>query len=172
MSTPTLVTALERKVRRSLGVRAIIAYKLLKAPVVVGIAIWLTFFPSAALYAEERLVHQLSEGAAIWVRLGAWLEANFSIKVVTRTAILAWFDGAITVLEAVLLMMGKVWGEWLVTVGLAVLIPFELISLQHRPGVVKAVVLAINTLVVVYLVWRRLQPSELAPGDGARQRAE
>ena len=36
-------------------------------------------------------------------------------------------------------------------VGLACLIPFEVLSIEHRPGLGKVIVLALNALIVLYL---------------------
>src|SRR5262249_5914216 len=66
-------------------------------------------------------------------------------------------DFATTTLEAILLLMGKAWGEWLVAIGLAALLIPELLSLEHSPSVTRFVVLLINAAVVAYLATRRLK---------------
>ena len=72
-------------------------------------------------------------------------------------AIVAWFDAISTALEAVLLLLGKAWGEWLVAIGLSLLLAPELLSLQRRPSWLKLIVLASNGGIVAYLCWRRLR---------------
>lgn len=70
---------------------------------------------------------------------------------------LAWLDGFSTALEGVLLLSGKSWGEWLVIVGLASLLCAEVFALIHQPSIVKALILGVNALIVLYLVRRRIR---------------
>jgi uncharacterized membrane protein (DUF2068 family) len=69
----------------------------------------------------------------------------------------AWFDTASTVLEAVLLWMGKPWGEWLVVVGIGFLIPLEVYWLGRHPTWGRFVLLGLNSIFFAYLLWRRLR---------------
>src|SRR5262249_20125901 len=92
-----------------------------------------------------------------WAKLGRWIEEHLSTRVIRWGAVLAWFDFAITTLEAILLLMGKAWGEWLVAIGLAALLIPELVSLEHSPSLTRVVVLLINAAVVAYLATRRLK---------------
>ncbi len=101
------------------------------------------------------LARELSEGGALLAKLGAWLGLHASRNDVRHAAFLAWGDGLLTLLEGVLLLRGHAWGEWLVVVALAALIPFEAISLERHPGPLKLVVLSLNLAIVVYLAARR-----------------
>jgi hypothetical protein len=142
--------------RRQWGIRLIIAYKFLKAPAMLGLAIWLTAAPAAAYLSLGTLVHDLAEAGPIGAHAAHWLSANLSKSIVTEAAILAWLDALTTLIEGFLLLRGGVWGEWMVALGLACLLPFELLSLVHRPNAAKAALLAVNAVIVVYLICRRL----------------
>ncbi len=142
---------------RTFGIQLIVAYKFVKAPLMVALAIWLTLDARAAVAVGERLARTLSEGGAYLAGVGHWIHAHLTHKVVTGGAIAAWLDSISTALEGILLWMGKPWGEWLVTLGLGSLIPLELFSLARRMDAGKALVLAINTAIVAYLAWRRIR---------------
>jgi len=61
-------------------------------------------------------------------------------------------------LEAYGLWNDLAWGEWLGALAGGLYIPFEIAHLAHRPSLVNAAVLALNALVVGFLVrqlWRR-----------------
>jgi uncharacterized membrane protein (DUF2068 family) len=71
---------------------------------------------------------------------------------------------AVDLLEGTGLVLGKLWAEYLTLVVTASLLPWELLSIVHKPGWPKAVFTLINLLVVWYLVVylrRRLQEHRL-----------
>jgi len=140
---------------RPLTLKLIIGYKFTKAPLVLFLAVLLTANPVGAEHMARVLAHELSEGGALLARLGAWLGMHMSRKDVHHAAFLAWGDGLLTTLEGVLLLRGHAWGEWIVVVALAALIPFEAISLERHPGPLKLVVLTLNLAIVGYLATRR-----------------
>lgn len=142
--------------RRPFGLRLIVAYKSLKALLMFGLALWLSLAPASALRTVESFVGELSSHGATFVRLREWVEAHLSGRVVAGGALLAWGDGLMTVVEVVLLLLGKAWGEWLVAAGIASLLPVELWSLGRRPGFGKLVVLLVNAAIVIYLFRRRI----------------
>jgi hypothetical protein len=137
--------------------RLIVAYKSLKALVMFGLALWLSLAPASALRTVESVVGELSSHGATFVRLREWVEEHLSRRVVAGGALLAWGDGLTTVVEVVLLLLGKPWGEWLVAIGIASLLPVELWSLGRRPGYGKLAVLVVNAAIVVYLFRRRIR---------------
>jgi uncharacterized membrane protein (DUF2068 family) len=85
------------------------------------------------------------------------LQTHLSSNVVVRGAELAWLDSVSSAVEAVLLLSGKTWAQWVVIVGLACLIPFEILSIEHRPGIVKFLVLGANAAIVAYLAWVQMR---------------
>ena len=142
--------------------KLIIAYKTAKVPLMLTLAIWLTVAPDEAYRLSERIAHELSAASAFWVRLGRWLEEHLSARAVRWGAGLAWFDSIVTTLEVALLLMGKAWGEWLVTLGLAFFLVPELVSLERSPSWAKLFVLLVNGVVVIYLAARRLKEARKA----------
>lgn len=57
--------------------------------------------------------------------------------------------------EGVGLLLKKRWAEWLTVVATASFVPIELYEVAHRPGLGKAVIIAVN-LAVVYFLARHL----------------
>jgi len=142
--------------RRPLGLKLIIGYKLLKAPFMVVVALWLSIAPDNAFHLLDVLAHELTEGGELWIRIGTWLESHLSRSLITRGALLAWFEAMTSALEGVLLLLGRTWGEWIVVLGLATLLPFEMSTLIRRPSLTKLLVLVANAAIVFYLARRRL----------------
>jgi uncharacterized membrane protein (DUF2068 family) len=148
---------MQERTPRPLGLKLIIAYKLAKAPVTLALAIWLTFAPRSAYALAEQIADQLSTASSIWARLGHWIEEHLSTRIFRWAAVLAWLEAITTILEAILLLMGKAWGEWLVIVGLTALLVPEVLSLDRNATWMKFGVLLVNAVVVVYLASRRLR---------------
>lgn len=143
--------------RQHLGFRLIIGYKFVKAAMMFCVALWLTVAPGAAYRTLDFLARELAEGGAAFARAGQWIHAHLSSGMVLRGALLAWLDSLSTAVEGFLLLSGKAWAEWIVILGLACLIPYEIVSIAHRPGVGKVAVLAANALIIAYLVRRQIQ---------------
>ena len=138
------------------GLKVIIAYKFLKAPIMLALAGALTFAPSSTIREARHVVYQLSEGGGISWRLAHWLEPHLTERVEHRAAIVAWADGVSTLAEGLLLLSGKTWGEWIVVAGISLLLPVEVVALVRRPRLGRALVLVVNAAVVAYLARRRL----------------
>ena len=68
-------------------------------------------------------------------------------------AALAFAYSALRFVEAYGLWLARRWGVWLGAAGGAIYIPVELYELWHRPSLLKVATLALNVVVVVYLVW-------------------
>lgn len=142
---------------RPLGVRIIIAYKLVKAPLVLLVALALTTDPEGALHAAERVTHDLSESGALLGGLAHYLDTHLTERAVGHAAMLAWLDGLVTAAEGFLLWHGDAWGEWLVVATLGALVPLEAFSLERHPSLPKLVLLGVNVAIVAYLVRMRLR---------------
>lgn len=147
--------------RQRIGFRLIILYKFCKAALMLGIALWLTIAPGMAYRAMEMLARELAEGGAVFGRAGHWIQEHLSNNIVLRGALLAWLDSTSSALEGFLLLSGKTWAEWVVIIGLACLLPFEIRSLEHRPGIVKILVLVANAVIVAYLARTQLQKARI-----------
>jgi hypothetical protein len=142
--------------RRPRGLRLIIAYKAVKAPLVLALAVVLTLYPGGALRTLEHLVRDLNEGGSLLGRLAHFIHAHLTRRALGRGAVLAWLDGLTTSLEAFLLWRGQPWGEWLVVVGLGALVPFEIDALVRHPTFTRLTAVVLNAGVVVYLARLRL----------------
>jgi uncharacterized membrane protein (DUF2068 family) len=68
-----------------------------------------------------------------------------------------------------LLILRKPWSEWMVAIGLGLLLPFELISVIRKPSIGKLAVLVINAAVVAYLVRRRINQRRLLSTEEPRR---
>ncbi len=154
-------TNLRRSDERRVGFRLIIVYKFCKAAFMLGVALWLTVAPGSAFRTLEWLARELAEGGSAFARASHWIRDHLSSGFVLRGALLAWLDSATSALEGFLLLSGKSWAEWVVIAGLACLLPFEIASLAHRPGLAKLVVLVVNVAIVAYLARLRLRKGEV-----------
>jgi uncharacterized membrane protein (DUF2068 family) len=56
--------------------------------------------------------------------------------------------------EGIGLWMRKVWAEYMTVIITSSFIPFEVYEMVEHRSVVKAIVIALNVAIVVYLVWR------------------
>jgi uncharacterized membrane protein (DUF2068 family) len=137
--------------REQIGFRLIIGYKFAKAALMFGVALWLTIAPGEAYRTLDFMARELVEGGAAFARLGNWIHAHLSNNIVLRGAVLAWVDSVSSAVEAFLLLSGKTWAQWIVIVGLAGLLPFEVASILHHPRIGKFAVLAANLAIVAYL---------------------
>ena len=72
--------------------------------------------------------------------------------------------------EAYGLWKERAWAEWFAVVGGALYIPFEIKLLISRPNAVKALLLAANVFVVVYIAWillkKRRKSGEASSSNG------
>jgi len=143
--------------RQRVGFRLIILYKFCKAALMFAVALWLTTAPGTAYRTLELLARDLTEGGAAFARMGYWIREHLSDSIVMKGAVLAWLDSTSSAVEAFLLLSGKAWAEWIVIVGLACLIPFEIFSIEHKPGIGKLLVLGVNAVIVIYLARLQIQ---------------
>jgi uncharacterized membrane protein (DUF2068 family) len=81
-------------------------------------------------------------------RLGA-----LSRRQITVVGVGAIAYGGLELVEGAGLFWRKRWAEWLTVVATSLLIPFEIYELVNRPSPLKAAGLAVNILVVLYLIW-------------------
>jgi uncharacterized membrane protein (DUF2068 family) len=71
---------------------------------------------------------------------------------VTLFGIAAIAYGALELVEGYGLWRRYRWAEWLTVIATSLLIPFELYELVHKPSALKAAGLAVNVLIVIYLL--------------------
>lgn len=143
--------------RRPLGFLAWIAtYKLIKAILAIGGAFLVLYLrrnsipdvirrsasgigldPDGAL--TRRVAHFLLQFDPAVLRSAVWILVGYAV---------------LYCVEAVGLLMEKLWAEWLTIVQTSLLIPFEIQHLIRRPTPLKFVLLWLSVGMVVYLLWR------------------
>ncbi len=138
---------------RERGVVVIIAYKLVKG------ALWMIFASALVVSIHLGLADRVV-GISEVLRLHARPWSLEAAKLVLRASTLhalwtltlaLYADGALTLVEGWALFHGKWWGPWLVVVATGSLLPFEVHALARHPHAVRAILLLINLLIVVYL---------------------
>jgi uncharacterized membrane protein (DUF2068 family) len=146
-------------VRRERGLVLIIAYKFVKG------ALWLIFGLTLLVLMRMNVGQDLL-GVAEHLRhhSRAWsLElADLLTRAASRrglwTLVVALFaDGILTLVEGWALYHGHWWGPWLVVVATGGLLPFEVVALARKPHVSRALLLAVNALIVWYLARKALR---------------
>jgi uncharacterized membrane protein (DUF2068 family) len=140
-------------VRRERGLLVIIVYKLVKG------SLWLIFAGTMLVLMRMGLGDRLL-GLAHHLRLHAhpWSLALADVAVRASSRRALWTitvalvaDGVLTLVEGWSLLHGRWWGPWLVVVATGSLLPFEIVALARHRHVIRAVVLAVNIAIVVYL---------------------
>lgn len=163
--------------KRPPGLEAIIVYKLVKAvaeAALGAVALWLAVRGAeagAASLAEVVLEHFTGawalKAATLLVRAGTSGHVRFVV-------VAAFADAVLSAVEGLALRAGRWWAPWLVVVATASLLPWEVWRMIRRPAVLRALVLAVNIAVVVYLLrtvareHRRVTAARHGPEDGDR----
>ena len=155
--------------RRETGIELILAYKLGKAVLWLVLATVLgVLIGSGRLDDVRELARPLrAHLASRWgLALGETLVSALSVHRLRFVEVGLALDGAISLVEAFALWRGHRWGSWLVAVSSALPVPLEAWELARRPSPWRALLLAANLAVVIYLVrWlRRHHRGEPAPG--------
>ena len=143
------------RVRRERGLRIIIAYKLGKG------GLWLVFALTMVVLMHVQV--GLGEGLLGLARhlrhhSGAWSVALAELVVRAATRRGLWTivvaltaDGLVSLLEGWALFHGHWWGPWLVVVATGSFLPFEVAALIRRHSAVRATLLVVNLVIVIYL---------------------
>jgi uncharacterized membrane protein (DUF2068 family) len=135
--------------------RAIALYKLLKVLLLLLAAYGELHLHDTALlprllnWAAQRplgLEHQVVTQVLGWIS-GLSESRIRALRVVTLTY------AAVFAVEGIGLWMQRRWAEWVTTIVTASLIPFEVWEMFYRPNIGKALILIVNTAIVVYLYW-------------------
>jgi uncharacterized membrane protein (DUF2068 family) len=98
------------------------------------------------------LRHHVTHAWAL--ELAALIERGSTRHGVVLASIALGLDGSLTALEAAALRSGRSWGPWLVVVATGALLPFELLELVRSLRPSRALLLAINLAIVLYLTRR------------------
>jgi uncharacterized membrane protein (DUF2068 family) len=138
------------------GLRLISFYKFTKAAVQVAAAVLLFYGAAHGLNARlAEFAERLREHAVhAWsnVFAAALLRFTHSKHSLVFTAYALLADAVLSGVEGWAIARGHTWGEWLVVLTTAGLIPFELWALMHHVRVGRVVLLVLNLAIVAYLV--------------------
>ena len=138
------------------GLRLITIYKFTKAALQVAAAVLLFYGAAHGLNARlAEFAERLREHAVhAWsnVFAAALLRFTHSKHSLSFTAYALLADAGLSSVEGWALSRGYTWGEWLVVVTTAGLIPFEIRALFHHLRVGRVILLVLNVAIVAYLV--------------------
>jgi uncharacterized membrane protein (DUF2068 family) len=151
---------------RPTGVRLIIAYKWLKALLQVGIAVMLFVGASRGLTTQLASLATALRAHAVhaWSAAAADALLRFVARphdlILVATALAA--DAIVSIIEGWVLFRGYAWGPWVVVGATSSIIPFEIAALARHFGPTRFALLAINFIIVVYLVRRVMSGRRVA----------
>ncbi len=80
---------------------------------------------------------------------------TLSLIQVDAVGIGAILYGCLEAFEGIGLLLRRRWAEYLVLIATGVFLPLEITELLRKPTVFKAGALAVNLLIVGYLIWRK-----------------
>lgn len=139
------------------GVRAILLYKTVKASLQLGstlllCVLWPLGLPEKIGELAIALRHHITHGWA--VSLAAMLERGSTNRGVGLSLLALGLDGTLTAIEAWALRSARWWGPWLVVLATGSLLPFELYELVETDRPSRAMLFALNLVIVAYLARR------------------
>jgi uncharacterized membrane protein (DUF2068 family) len=140
----------------SAGLRLIVIYKITKAVLQVLAAVLLFYGAAHGLgarladFAEKLREHAVHAWSNVFA--AALLRFTHSRHSLSWTAYALLADAALSSLEGWAISRGHTWGEWLVVVTTACLIPFEIRALTHHVRAGRVVLLVLNVVIVAYLI--------------------
>ena len=142
----------------AVGVRLILIYKLVKAALQIAAAVVLFYGAHHGLTAAlTRFADHLRHHAVhAWSNIvaAALLRFTNARHSVLWTAYALLGDAFVSSVEGFALWRGYTWGEWLVVGTTASLIPFEIYAFTRHVRVGRVILLALNLVIVAYLVNR------------------
>lgn len=136
------------------GVRAIVAYKTIKATAQLGLAtVLLCLWPFGLVGHIESAAQMLHAHAThMWARqLSALLLSHVTERALAYLLLALAVDGAFTGFEAFSLRRGYAWAPWLVVLATSLLLPFELFELFKEPQLSRLALLLANAAIAGYL---------------------
>ena len=139
------------------ALRLIIAYKFVRAVTALGasgtVAALIASKHAAALRSMAEGLRQHATSA--WsVALAKTLVSAVAPRHLWLVAAALALDGSFTAVETWALRYAPLWGPWLVVVSTCAFIPFETVALARHPDAIRAIVLAFNVAIVLYLARR------------------
>jgi uncharacterized membrane protein (DUF2068 family) len=142
----------------AIGLRLIVAFKLLKAG--LGLAfgtllLWLVAagFAGKFMTAAVQFRHHVAEAWS--VELAQLLIHTATARHLRVIGLAALIDGASSLVEGWALYQRFWWSAWLIVGTTSAVIPLEVIAVIRHPSAVRITLLVANVLIVVYLIHRR-----------------
>jgi uncharacterized membrane protein (DUF2068 family) len=139
------------------ALRAIVGYKSIKAALQLSAALllaawWPLGLPELLIELSAWLRRHLTHAWAAW--LSDLLVADSLNRRILLSIVALALDGSLTALEAWSLYSGRWWGPWLVVAATGALLPFELYEFVRVPRLSRALLFALNLLILAYLARR------------------
>ncbi len=136
--------------------RAIAAFKFVKSALLIaaGIGALHLVNKDVAEYVDRIVVRYHLNPGNRFVAQTLARTVNVTPRRLHEIGAVAFIYAALFLLEGIGLWRLKRWGEWVTVIITGSLLPFEVYELVLRPSLPKAAVLAINALVLVYLIHR------------------
>ncbi|MEP6654682.1 MAG: DUF2127 domain-containing protein [Myxococcales bacterium] len=140
-------------------VRVIGGLKLLKAAVLLALGV-------CGLTTSGVELSRLVSRALAWFGIFAGRDfiasalhrlVSLDFRAQQRLAVLSLAYSAVFLVEGIGLLARKRWAEWMTVVVTASFIPFEIYEMTEGFGVGKVLTLILNVLIVIYLLWRRIE---------------
>jgi uncharacterized membrane protein (DUF2068 family) len=147
------------------GLRAIIAYKTVKATGQLGLAsLLLCLWPFGLTERVESAARTLlAHTTHLWARhLSELLLQDATPKALALVLLALALDGTFTAFEAFALRRGYAWARWLVVVATSLLLPFELFELLEAPHLSRLAILLVNAGIAAYLARSALRENPVA----------
>jgi uncharacterized membrane protein (DUF2068 family) len=136
------------------GIRAIIAYKTIKASTQLGLAgVLLCLWPFGLAGRVESAAWMLHAHATqMWARrLSGILLSHLTERALAFLLLALAADGAFSAFEAFALRRRYAWAPWLVVLATSLLLPFELFELLKEPHLSRLALLLSNSAIAAYL---------------------
>jgi uncharacterized membrane protein (DUF2068 family) len=143
------------------GLRLIIAYKLVKGSVQLVLAAVLlgaVELGTASEWLKDVVLfirHHFASATS--VKVAELLMSLATPRHLGLTALALALDGGLTLCEGVALRQRRWWGPWLVVVATGSLLPYEIVELVRFPRMGRLLLVVANALVVAYLARRALR---------------
>jgi uncharacterized membrane protein (DUF2068 family) len=154
------------------GLKAVAIYEAAKGVLVLvaGFGVLALMGQDLQYYAEELVDHLHLNPAKGYPRIFIDAAANVSNGKLLMFAGFALAYAIVRWIEAYGLWRARRWAEWFAVLSGAIYVPAELFSLLHHATALKALLLAVNVGIVVYMMyvlWRLERGRVKTPDDGA-----
>lgn len=143
------------------GVRAIAVFEGIKGSLVLlaGCGLLSLLHRDLQAAAETIVRHSHLNPARHYPRVFIEAAAHTNDGRLRSLAALAFLYASVRFIEAYGLWRMRAWAEWFAILSGAIYLPIELYELLKRPTWVRAAILFLNLLVVLYLIWVRYSRS-------------